>query len=63
LVASHPVETSFAPAEVIREKIHETGAGLLVMGIYGQPALREFFMGSVTRAILKGCPTPVFVYQ
>ena len=62
LAASHPVETSFAPAEVIREKVHDTGAGLLVMGIYGQPVLREFIMGSVTR-ILKGCPVPVFVYQ
>ena len=39
------------------------GAGLLVMGAYGQPVLREFFLGSVTRSILAACPIPMFLYH
>ena len=33
------------------------------MGAYGQPVLREFLIGSVTRTILKECPVPVFCYH
>ena len=40
------------------------GAGLIVMGAYGEPVLREFFLGSVSRTILKesqraGLPRPL----
>ena len=38
-------------------------AGLLVMGAYGQPVLREFFLGSVTRTILEESPVPLFLYH
>ena len=38
------------------------GAGLLVMGAYGQPSLREFIVGSVTRTILRESPVPVFLF-
>jgi nucleotide-binding universal stress UspA family protein len=56
----HPVATSMATAEVILRKVHQLEAGLLVMGAYGQPVLREFFLGSVTRTVLKESPVPVF---
>jgi nucleotide-binding universal stress UspA family protein len=56
----HPVDTSVPPAEVILGKIHYLDASLLVMGAYGQPVLREFFLGSVTRTVLKESPVPVF---
>ena len=48
------------PAEVILGKIRYLEASLLVMGAYGQPVLREFFLGSVTRTVLKESPVPVF---
>jgi len=59
----HVLEASAEPARVILEQVRHLGAGLLVMGAYGQPALREFFIGSVTRTMLKECPVPVFCYH
>ena len=51
------------PAEVILEQVRRLKAGLLVMGAYGQPALREFFLGSVTRKVLEESPVPLFLYH
>ena len=51
------------PAEVILEQARQLGARLLVMGAYGQPAIREFFFGSVTRTVLKESPVPLFLYH
>jgi nucleotide-binding universal stress UspA family protein len=48
---------------VILETVQMRDAGLLVMGAYGQPVLREFFLGSTTRTILEKCPVPVFLYH
>jgi nucleotide-binding universal stress UspA family protein len=60
---SHPMETTAPTAEVILGKVREFDAGLLVMGAYGQPVLREFFLGSVTRTVLKASTVPVFCYH
>jgi nucleotide-binding universal stress UspA family protein len=57
----HLLETSDPPARVIAEQVRRLGAGMLVIGAYGQAALREFFFGSVTRAALSGCPIPLFL--
>ncbi|MGE5190976.1 MAG: universal stress protein [Deltaproteobacteria bacterium] len=64
-IAAHPqvVATSAPPARVILEKARAFDAGLLVMGAYGQPTLREFFFGSVTRTVLHECNVPVFLYH
>lgn len=35
--------------------------GLLVMGAYGQPRMRDFLLGSVTRTVLAGSSVPLFV--
>ena len=51
------------PAGAILEQVDRLGAGLLVMGAYGQPALREFLLGSVTRTALRECAAPVFCYH
>jgi nucleotide-binding universal stress UspA family protein len=61
--SSHPVETSMPTDQVILNKVRDFDAGLLVMGAYGQPVLREFFLGSVTRGVLKESPVPVFCYH
>jgi nucleotide-binding universal stress UspA family protein len=56
--------TSAAPAApIILGEARRLGAGLLVMGAYGQPVLREFFLGSVTRSLLAECPIPMFLYH
>ncbi len=56
-----PLASTAAPAEVILEQLKPCDARLLVMGAYGQSALREFFLGSVTRTLLCACPVPVFL--
>jgi nucleotide-binding universal stress UspA family protein len=62
--ATAHVLTSAAPAApVILTEARRLGAGLLVMGAYGQPVLREFFLGSVTRSLLAECPVPMFLYH
>jgi nucleotide-binding universal stress UspA family protein len=59
----HVLPMSSDPARVILEHVSRLEAGLLVMGAYGQPVLREFFVGSVTRTMLEECPVPVFCYH
>ena len=39
------LESFATPAEVTLERVGALSAGLLVMGAYGQPTLREFFVG------------------
>jgi nucleotide-binding universal stress UspA family protein len=58
---THLVETSGPPADVLLEQVGRLGAGMLVMGAYGQPTLREFILGSVTRTALSECPVPLFL--
>lgn len=60
-VVTHPVASAAAPASVILECVKELDPGLLAMGAYGQPAWREFILGSVTRAILKDNPVPLML--
>jgi len=60
---SHIVDTANSPADEILKQVNNLNAGLLVMGAYGQPVLREFFLGSVTRTLLKECPVPVFCFH
>jgi nucleotide-binding universal stress UspA family protein len=60
---SRAIGTSDAPAQTILELVESLDAGLLVMGAYGQPTLKEFFFGSVTRTVLEQSPVPVFLYH
>jgi nucleotide-binding universal stress UspA family protein len=48
---------------VILERARQLGARLLVMGVYGQPRLREFFIGSATRTVLRASTVPLFLYH
>jgi nucleotide-binding universal stress UspA family protein len=60
---THPIATSASPAGVLLDQIAKLNAGLLVMGAYGQPTLREFLLGSVTRTLLKDAKIPLFLYH
>jgi len=42
---------------------NELNACLGVIGCYGQSAIREFFLGSVTRSMLERATIPLFIYQ
>jgi nucleotide-binding universal stress UspA family protein len=59
----HAIESTSPPAQVLIEKIATLDAGLIVMGAYGQPALKEFMFGSVTRTLLDESPVPMFMYH
>lgn len=59
----HIEDAGTHPAELILRQIERLNAGLLVMGVYGQPILREFFLGSVTKSVLKHSDVPVFCYH
>jgi nucleotide-binding universal stress UspA family protein len=57
----HPI-VSTSPAATILEQVQTLKAGLLIVGAYGKPALREFFFGSTTRTFLAQSPVPTFLY-
>ncbi|MFI5459001.1 MAG: universal stress protein [Isosphaerales bacterium] len=57
------LESSAPPAKVILEQVGRLNAGLLVMGAYGQPVLREFFLGSVTRTVLSETTVPLCLFH
>jgi nucleotide-binding universal stress UspA family protein len=60
---AHPVTSRDAPARVILDSARSHKSELIVMGGYGQPVLREFFLGSVTRNLLGKSPVPLFLYH
>jgi nucleotide-binding universal stress UspA family protein len=59
----HAVATDEPVGEVLLEKASQLDAGLLVMGVYGKPALHSFFFGSTTKFILEKTTLPVLVYH
>ena len=52
--------TDAAPAEVILQEVRGRRPRLLVMGAHGHHPVRDLFFTSVTRAVLKDAPIPVF---
>jgi nucleotide-binding universal stress UspA family protein len=57
----HPIESPASAEQVILEQVRWLGAGLLVMGAYGRPVVREFFLGSATRSLLREAPVPLLL--
>lgn len=58
-----PIASKAEPADVILARVRDLRAGLLVMGAYGQPGLREFLVGSTTRRVLGSSRTAVFCFH
>jgi nucleotide-binding universal stress UspA family protein len=50
-----------SPGEDLLTLASRHSAGLLVMGAFGKSAVREFFLGSVTRHVLRHLPAPVLL--
>jgi nucleotide-binding universal stress UspA family protein len=59
----HPVASHDAPARVLQAAARDHKSVMIVMGGYGQPVLREFFLGSVTRTLLAESRIPLFLYH
>lgn len=47
--------------EALLRTASETGADMIVMGLYGHSRLREFVFGGATRRVLKNAAVPIFV--
>lgn len=59
----HVVSPREGVARTLLHQAAELQARLLVMGAYGQPVLKEFFLGSVTRTLMKESDLPLFLYH
>jgi nucleotide-binding universal stress UspA family protein len=61
----HAVTHALGPVDFVEqsvlEEVRRRGARLLVMGAYGHSTVREFLLGSITMAVLKESPVPVFL--
>jgi nucleotide-binding universal stress UspA family protein len=60
-VVARPVASETAPATLILDEVRRQRRRLLVMGAHGHHAVRDPFFTSVTRAVLREAPVPVFV--
>jgi nucleotide-binding universal stress UspA family protein len=63
LATPHVVSPEESVADALQDQARQLHAGMLVMGAYGQPTLREFFLGSVTRSLLNQSTLPLFLYH
>ena len=57
----HLVDSGGPVADQLLAEASRLNACLLVMGAYGQPGIREFVLGSVTRSILKQAAMPLLL--
>jgi nucleotide-binding universal stress UspA family protein len=56
-----PIASGAPPADVLLEEIRLRRPRLVVIGAHSYHPLRDLFATSVTRAVLRNCPAPVFV--
>lgn len=60
---AHAIPSTDPPGSVILAEACRLGAGLIVMGAYGKPVLREFFLGSATQSLLENSSIAMFLYH
>jgi len=70
-LAAHEVEATLyvdeapaaAAAKILLRRARELDAKLVVMGAYGQPSLKEFLLGSVTKTVLREATVPLLLHH
>lgn len=60
---SHVIQSRKNTSDVLLETSVALDAALVVLGAYGKPLLKEFFLGSVTRKIVHDTTVPLFLYH
>jgi nucleotide-binding universal stress UspA family protein len=60
-VVPESVVSNDAPAALILDQIRHRQPRLVVMGAQGHHPVRDLFLTSVTRAVIKESPVPMFV--
>jgi nucleotide-binding universal stress UspA family protein len=63
LATPHVLTPAVPVADVVLRQARGLNAEFVVMGCYARPALLEYFMGSVTRTVLRGTSVPLFLYR
>jgi nucleotide-binding universal stress UspA family protein len=59
----HALPCTATQSDHLMQTARSLNAGLVVMGAYGRSRIYEFFLGSVTQAMLAECPMPLFLYH
>ena len=59
----HGTASDADAAEIILAEADALRPGLLVMGAFGHTGLRELFLGSATRTLLRQCHTPMLIHH
>lgn len=57
----HVLPTGGSVADTLIDFTRSVSAGLMVLGVYGQPWYKELLFGSVTISVLARCPVPLFL--
>jgi nucleotide-binding universal stress UspA family protein len=57
----HDIVSTSPPAEAVVEQVRTIRPRILVIGAHGYHPVRDLFVGSVSRAVLRACPVPVFI--
>ena len=55
------IASAAAPADVLLEQIGRSRPRLVILGAHGHHPVRDLFVTSVTRAVLRACPVPLFI--
>src|SRR5690606_29355767 len=58
---AHVLPLGKGVADTLADAASRLSASLMVMGVYGQPRVKEMLFGSVTRSILARVPVPLFL--
>jgi nucleotide-binding universal stress UspA family protein len=59
----HETASDTDAGEIILAEVDALGPALLVMGAFGHTGLRELFLGSATRTLLRQCQTPMLIHH
>lgn len=59
----HAIASKDHPAQTIIKQTWVCDPSILIMGVYGHGAIRDYLFGSVTRTLLKESPVPLFLFH
>jgi nucleotide-binding universal stress UspA family protein len=57
----HGIVSALPDSDALVEFGAKLGAGLVVMGAFARSRIKEMFSGSLTRALVAGSPTPIYL--
>jgi nucleotide-binding universal stress UspA family protein len=61
MATPHAIVSVLPDSDALVEFGTKLGAGLVVMGAFARSRIKEMFSGSLTRALVAGSPTPIYL--